>query len=102
MVGVIVTPPPQIVGLLESNTEATSSWVFPNPNQGVFFINMDQKMSLTTIQVFDIMGRTIAPKSIDIVGDNYRIDLGDVPNGIYLFQLNTSGKTLRSRLIISK
>jgi len=102
MVGVIVTPPPQIVNVYESGTEENSFKVFPNPNEGVFFVNLNQKISLNNIEVFDVMGRAITPKSIDIVDGNYKFDIGDVPNGVYLFQINSSGKALRSRLVISK
>ncbi len=102
MINVFVTPPPQTVGMFESVNELISFSVFPNPNEGVFYVNLNQKINLINMEVFDLMGRIIRPKGIDIIDGNYKLDLGDIPNGVYLFQINNSQATLRSRLVISK
>jgi hypothetical protein len=78
--------------------------VYPNPftNQVTFFAS-DVKSNNATISIYDISGRMILSKS----GLNLRnsagetIDLPELKNGVYIYNINVDGINTRGKIIKS-
>ncbi len=70
--------------------------VYPNPSHGIFTIIPNSKTFDTgtelQIQVFDIAGKRISQvKLVEASSDSYRVNLRDVPDGIYLLLIAQRG-----------
>lgn len=83
--------------ILDSNME-----IFPNPNDGLFYIKSESPIALSDITVVDIMGKEISVLSINEEENIYRLKIGNVNDGVYFVKIKTPQKISRSRLIISK
>jgi hypothetical protein len=74
--------------------------IYPNPNSGTFTINVTNGNAIGQLMVFDAEGRNIYDAHVDQQrsSNEIEVDLGNVPNGIYLLKVRTDkGET--SRLI---
>ena len=83
----------------------TSIKILPNPNDGSFIIDcsLTNNFSPQALQIIDVMGKVVYRKenlnSADVI---QKIDLINIPNGMYIVQLSSEQKIVTSRLIISK
>jgi uncharacterized repeat protein (TIGR01451 family) len=75
--------------------------IYPNPGNGIYHIKLPEHTNhtSTTIQVYDVLGTLI----VDAQTQNalYQIDLGNQPNGAYIFRIN-EGKQFFNQLIIKQ
>ncbi len=75
--------------------------VFPNPNNGVFNLQIDERLKDFSITIMDIYGRTILyQKSNNSVSK--RIDISKQANGIYYLIFNSSSKQYRTKVLVYK
>lgn len=70
--------------------------VYPNPSEGIFTIIPNSETFDTgaelQIQVFDIAGKRISHvKLAETLSDSYRVNLREVPDGIYLLLIAQRG-----------
>lgn len=81
----------QNVGLKEHET-STQANVYPNPNNGVFYIdNVNEK---TNFQVLDIQGKVVFSDQANV--GKTKVDLSKLGGGIYYIKINTQTvKTLK-------
>lgn len=61
--------------------------LFPNPTNDFITLKMPSDGIGSTIEIFNILGKSM--KSIKIASNNYKIDISDLANGVYLFRLQT-------------
>jgi hypothetical protein len=75
---------------------ATTNMVFPNPSEGIFFLNSSSSEN-TTVRVFDMQGRLVWMQA-NITARNGRteIDLRQLNQGTYMLELNAGLKTIIS------
>jgi hypothetical protein len=73
--------------------------VYPNPNDGHFFITHSDRIS--TLTVYDLMGKTIIS---DIILDKnpYKVSLNDINPGLYILEIKSSDGSLISKIIVKK
>lgn len=79
--------------------ESGESWfsVYPNPAQDV--VNVDCK-DIEQVSLFNTVGQKI--ESLNTEGrDNVRIDLSGLPNGVYILQASSRGRTLTKKIVKS-
>ncbi|MBS7232363.1 T9SS type A sorting domain-containing protein [Flavobacterium psychroterrae] len=72
---------------------ASSLKVYPNPSSSAFFINSDTN---GTAVLFDILGKTIQTQKVN--SGTTALNLGSIPNGIYLLKItneNNQSKTVK-------
>ena len=75
--------------------------LYPNPNNGVFTIQLDASFSSAThLLVTDISGRIV--HTSEHLGNSLTLNLGDVSNGTYLVQINANGTTVTKRISVQK
>ena len=84
--------------IIENNTE-TKIAVYPNPNKGVFSVQISNFASQTfIIEVFNLVGESVYSGSI--TSDNTQIDLQSQPNGVYFFKLIGNKGVLKTGKVI--
>ncbi len=94
-----------ITNIEEYNYVDANLSVFPNPNVGVFTIEIndmvDQELHLT---IFNSLGKFIYSQNIETNGNaSKRIDLSSLSSGIYFIRIDTdSKKVYRSKIVIQK
>jgi hypothetical protein len=73
--------------------------VYPNPSNGIFNLQLDTStpLSLTTIEVTDVLGRVILTDKVK--SGNYELNLGNNVNGIYFIKATFDGKTKTVKII---
>ena len=69
----------------------TQLYIFPNPSEGIFKIQSDEKISL--IEVFDFSGRQILKTK------NQEIDLSAQKSGVYFFKIRTNQEIFIKKVV---
>lgn len=85
-------------GLEEENASGFS--IYPNPNNGMFYLSINDEQSGSTIKILTTQGDLIYQRNLNAQG-NYMIQLDKVASGIYLIVLdNANGNMSSQKLII--
>ncbi|MBT5859424.1 MAG: T9SS type A sorting domain-containing protein [Flavobacteriales bacterium] len=76
--------------------------IFPNPNNGVFTVELNNvKADDYKITVTNILGETVYTSSKEITTlTSERIDLSDLSKGIYMLEVSNSESTISEKIII--
>ena len=76
--------------------------IYPNPNQGVFTVNVSSANRLVgTMSVSDQLGRIIKTQNIDVTGTKQLpIELGNLSSGVYLLEINAEGSKSVKQFIV--
>lgn len=72
--------------------------LFPNPTTGALIL--EGISATSTFQVYDPTGRRVRAGSITSASEH--IDLGGVPNGLYLVRINTNGQLWTERILLAR
>jgi|AntAceMinimDraft_16_1070373.scaffolds.fasta_scaffold07990_4 hypothetical protein len=78
--------------------------VFPNPNNGVFNIEIDNTENKDLmVSIFDISGRLVYSKN-GLFGQNKtaRIEILNAPNGFYIVNIQSNNLLINKKIIIKK
>ena len=82
------------VGLQELPVKNEQHSVFPNPHDGLFYIETSQSLG---VSIYNSLGQLILQRKLN-EGKN-QINLNEHANGIYFIEINQNGKTNRMKLI---
>ena len=77
--------------------------VYPNPNSGIFYIEISEPYTGGSIRVTDVLGNII--QTTNISDQKVRIDAlnaNNIPPGSYFIIVNTSSKTYRKKVTVVK
>lgn len=77
---------------------AISSFIHPNPTNGVFTVDT-KDLNATQISITNLQGRLIRSTSVSKDAINSRLDLSDQPSGIYLVNIHTPNGLVTHKLI---
>jgi hypothetical protein len=72
---------------ITENESSFSYSIFPNPSDGIFYVNLDEVVS-GTYSVYSISGSTILQGEIT---SSFDFDLSNFEKGLYLFEMKTEG-----------
>ncbi len=70
--------------------------VMPNPVQDVVHFEMED-MQVTQVVLLDVLGNVMVQKTM--VGGEFTLDVGDFPQGIYMYQVRGNGKIAIGKLV---
>ena len=70
--------------------------MYPNPVKDVLYIKTDQELS--TIKIYNILGLKVLEYNFDWK-DIYKIDLPSLPEGVYLFRLETANGMVTGKFL---
>lgn len=87
------------VGINETPA-ANQLTVYPNPSNGEVVVNTSE--TITNIQVFNTLGEVVIAENYSDQQTSKRIDLSDMPGGIYMIQVTLSNGTLLTSKITKR
>ncbi len=76
--------------------------LFPVPSGGDYVYINSNNQYVNTVSVVDLNGRILAVKNVNFNGDNIRIELDGIPNGIYMLKVNLIDKEIVKKMVVSK
>jgi hypothetical protein len=80
---------------------ALSFGLYPNPNQGEFSLSFTPATAGTkTLVVLDQLGRQVYEEVITGTAATHRINLGSLPQGIYLLRVSTDQRSGQRQMVI--
>jgi len=83
-----------------SNQEEKNFDIFPNPNDGVVYIDLNEISGDVEISILSTTGETLITKVASNSNDNIvELDLSDLANGIYFFVLETEKRKSTTKII---
>ncbi len=97
--------PEVIISVLETSMQPIPApRVYPNPTDGLVTIHWklppSEQNSLCKLSIFNNMGQKVSEKDILFRDDSYSLNIEDLPNGLYMLQLNS--KTYQSNFKLIK
>jgi len=92
-VGVIDVTVNTCTGIYGIENESGFS-IYPNPTNGLVFINTTSLLINTSIEIYDISGRVILSHFMEELND--QINLSDLSNGIYFIKIKQDGNNYNS------
>jgi len=75
----------------------SSNIIYPNPSEGIIYINFQEEISIKRLIISDITGRRMIEKKN--VQQNDGIDLSDLDTGIYIIDIQTEIGIITSKII---
>lgn len=86
------------VGIDENNHEDENVLsVYPNPNNGYFWIELSETINEGELQITDLAGKVI--RKVIYAGDS-AVNVGGLPNGVYLIQLISEDSLIDTKKVI--
>ncbi len=77
--------------------------VFPNPSNGMFYINLPASLNSTAVvNVYEPCGRIVSSLNIKATGSDQQLDLNNLPRGLYFMQISCGGFNETQKIIINK
>jgi len=81
-------------GIEKLTAKATLINIYPNPNNGVFTVDIE---SSTTINIIDVLGKVVYTQKL--LDGKYTINLSNLNNGLYILKAESNGQLKTVRLI---
>jgi hypothetical protein len=89
------------LGGINENEKDDAIFVYPNPNDGLFNLELPSALSDFSLSITDVLGRTVYQKSF-IHYSNEPFDISDQPNGLYYIVVNSNNKLFKTKIVINK
>ena len=96
-----ITTNNETLGLKENTTKVNLS-VYPNPSNGIMYLNSSKTINTYQIKVIDLMGRCVRIESLVRVGNTSMLDLSALNNGIYFLQISSESGNFVEKIVIQK
>jgi hypothetical protein len=74
--------------------------IYPNPAQGLFYIEGTKVYGISTITLYDVAGRPVLRKEIELDAEPSVISVGHLSAGLYQVMIKTHNKVLLKKLAI--
>ena len=77
--------------------------IYPNPSSGELFINLESPSATGDhVTLSDMMGKSVLRIKLPMGITKHKIELGDLPSGVYLARIMSSGFVITKRLVLDK
>lgn len=83
---------------IDENNLKNQVKIYPNPNLGLFELNVDAPFQNAEFTIFSLTGEIVIQQKI--TQNKTKLNLLSHPKGMYLYQLNADGKQIVDKLII--
>jgi PKD repeat protein len=101
----VIPPAPVTVGVRNSEAENTFYSIYPNPNNGEFFIKMQGlKNGTVYINMYDVVGQLIYNENAEVSDGalDKKVNLETISKGVYFMKVTSESKSYTKKMIISK
>jgi hypothetical protein len=78
-------------------SEVSKLDVFPNPTNGILTIKDDFKDEFRSVSLYNSLGSKILSKNYN--SNNYRLDITDLPSGVYMLVITTDNGVQKQQII---
>jgi PKD repeat protein len=76
--------------------------IYPNPTNGTIYINLGQNNGKVSIELMDMVGKTVKMVDTSMGGLNFRTDISDMAEGVYLVKVKNGTLETTQRIVLSK
>ena len=76
--------------------------IYPNPNNGKFTVELDNKTAIQSVKVYSIIGSLIKVIPVNVNNKNIDVDLRDVNEGIYIVKVESQSGSFTQKINIIK
>jgi hypothetical protein len=99
---VFVAPPE--TGIAETHISTGSTAVYPNPTSGELTVETDNYLSVQSIEIFDMMGRTVGAnlcvRPVETHGRaSLQYNITSLPSGVYFVRITTEAGIITKKII---
>ena len=85
---------------LNENVKAFESSIVPNPSNGLFTIRLNKQTAISSIQVYNLIGKQLRTLSIGEVTQQIDMNLAGLDRGVYFVQINSKGRRVVEKVVI--
>lgn len=76
--------------------------LYPNPNNGVFEISLDEKLNEQVItRIVDIAGKEVYSKKVSVSGNILPVSVNGLKAGTYFLEIQTKDKTIAKHFVLN-
>ncbi len=72
--------------------------IYPNPTQGIFYVDFGTEVSNTQMELFDVKGQLIFTQTA--INRNEKIDLSNQNKGIYFLKITSKGQIKNMKIVV--
>lgn len=83
----------ELVDLPSNVIESARISIFPNPNNGIFYVQLNEELEDATITVFDVLGNKMQYVTGERVNFKQKIDLSNCEKGVYSVVITSKDKS---------
>ena len=88
------------LGISDNKLLNQSIEVYPNPNNGSFYLKHNGNSKLTEIVITDILGKKIQALDLKLLKTQLNIEIPNPVSGIYFLNINTEKASITKKIII--
>jgi hypothetical protein len=96
-----ITANNETLGLKETISKVDLS-IYPNPSNGIMYLNSSKNINTYQINVIDLIGRCVLIEKLVQVGNTSMLDLSALNNGIYFLQISSESGSFVEKIVIQK
>ncbi|MCX6352374.1 MAG: T9SS type A sorting domain-containing protein [Bacteroidetes bacterium] len=74
--------------------------IYPNPAKTELNINLSKPAIIASIQIINMLGQVMLSETVNADGNNLKLNISNLPKGIYLLKLSTNGSNATQRLVV--
>ncbi|MBA3663950.1 MAG: T9SS type A sorting domain-containing protein [Bacteroidetes bacterium] len=93
-----ITSNPEVVGIKEIAADIKVS-VYPNPTDGILFLNNLPENKTCELRVYDLLGKCVYTRIVKNAFSTEKIDVGEIPEGAYLLTISSEGRVYREKFV---
>lgn len=92
-----------VTNTIEQETSFLDMNIFPNPSNGKFNVNITSDHNKTfKLEVLNTLGEKVYSSSEITKGQNHKINIEELPDGIYIIKATNSDQSVTKNIIINK
>lgn len=96
-----ITANSETLGINE-NIEKLNLAVYPNPSNGILYLNSPKTVNTYHVKVLDLMGKCVFAEELFQVGNTATINASQLNNGIYFLSISSESGIFTEKIVIQK
>jgi len=77
--------------------------LYPNPSAGVIYMSVGlPNVSSVDVTIFDVLGKAVLTRKINVPSQEVELNLEDNPDGIYLIEVNTPLGKITQKVVLNR
>lgn len=85
---------------LDENRKAFESSIVPNPSNGQFAIRLNKQVNVSSIQVYNVVGKQVHAMSLGETTQQIEMNLSGLDKGVYFVQINSNDSRVIEKIVI--